>query len=283
MGMQSASPEELQAIHRPHSVEQAEAAVVAARAAKFENLSLDLIYGLPGQSEESWRRTVERALSLAPEHLSCYGLKVEEGTALARRVEQGEILPDDDTQAEMYLWTVERLHQAGYEQYEISNFAKPGFASRHNLRYWLTRPYIGFGPGAHSDFGGRRYSWIRDLDGYIKGVLEGGSLLESEDLIPQRERGGEHLMLRLRTAQGIEEWEYRRTYFMDFAPIEARLREFSDQGWAEKTPEGRWRLTPKGFLVSNQLIGDLLERQREISLSELLPRVKRLQQEQKET
>lgn len=283
MGMQSASPEELQAIHRPHSVEQAEAAVVAARAAKFENLSLDLIYGLPGQSEESWRRTVERALSLAPEHLSCYGLKVEEGTALARRVEQGEILPDDDTQAEMYLWTVERLHQAGYEQYEISNFAKPGFASRHNLRYWLTRPYIGFGPGAHSDFGGRRYSWIRDLDGYIKGVLEGGSLLESEDLIPQRERGGEYLMLRLRTARGIEEWEYRRTYFMDFAPIEARLREFSTQGWAEKTPEGRWRLTPKGFLVSNQLIGDLLERQREISLSELLPRVKRLQEEQKET
>ncbi len=283
MGMQSASPEELQAIHRPHSVEQAEAAVVAARAAKFENLSLDLIYGLPGQSEESWKRTVERALSLAPEHLSCYGLKVEEGTALARRVEQGEILPDDDTQAEMYLWTVERLHQGGYEQYEISNFAKPGYVSRHNLRYWLTRPYIGFGPGAHSDFGGRRYSWIRDLDGYIKGVLEGGSLLESEDLIPQRERGGEYLMLRLRTARGIEEWEYRRTYFMDFAPIEARLREFSDQGWAEKTPEGRWRLTPKGFLVSNQLIGDLLERQREISLSELLPRVKRLQQEQKET
>ena len=283
MGFQSACPEELRDIHRPHSVEQGDAAVAAARAAKLGNLSLDLIYGLPGQSEESWKRTVEHALSLAPAHLSCYGLKVEEGTPLARRVSEGEVLPDDDTQAEMYLWTVERLRQAGYEQYEISNFAKPGYESRHNLRYWLTRPYIGFGPGAHSDFGGRRYAWIRDLDGYIKGVLEGGTLLESQDLIPQRERGGEYLMLRLRTARGIEEWEYRGTYFMDFTPIETRLREFSDQGWAEKTPEGRWRLTPKGFLVSNQLIGDLLERQQEVSLSELLPRVKRLQEERNET
>ena len=282
MGLQSACPSELAAVHRPHSVEQGDEAVVAARAAKIKNLSLDLIYGLPGQSEESWHNTLEHALSLNPEHLSCYGLKVEEGTPLAQRVAAGEVLPDDDTQAELYLWTVERLRPAGYEQYEISNFAKPGFASRHNLRYWLTRPYIGFGPGAHSDFGGRRYSWIRDLDGYIKGVLEGGELLDSQDLIPQRERGGEYLMLRLRTTRGIEEWEYRGTYYMDFTPIEQRLQEFSARGWAEKTPEGRWRLTPKGFLVSNQLIGDLMERQREVSLSELLPRVKRLQEERNE-
>ena len=283
MGLQSACSAELEAVHRPHSVEQGDGAVAAARAAKVQNLSLDLIYGLPGQTEESWHNTLEHALSLQPEHLSCYGLKVEEGTPLAARVAQGEVLPDDDTQAELYLWTVERLKQAGYGQYEISNFAKPGFESRHNLRYWLTRPYIGFGPGAHSDFGGRRYSWVRDLEGYIKGVLEGGELLESQDLIPQRERGGEYLMLRLRTARGIEEWEYRGTYYMDFTPIEQRLREFAVQGWAEKTPEGRWRLTPKGFLVSNQLIGDLLERQKEVNLSELLPRVKRLQEERNET
>lgn len=281
IGLQSACPEELSDIHRPHSVQQGDAAVAAARAAKLQNLSLDLIYGLPGQSEESWHATVEHALSLNPEHLSCYGLKVENGTPLAARVGRGEVLPDDDTQAEMYLWTVERLKQAGYEQYEISNFAKPGYESRHNLRYWLMRPYVGFGPGAHSDFGGRRYAWIRDLDGYIKGVLEGGELLESQDLIPQRERGGEYLMLRLRTALGIEEWEYRRTYFMDFTPIEARLKEFAAQGWAEQTEEGRWRLTPKGFLVSNQLIGDLLERQEQMSLSELLPKVKKLKEDQK--
>ncbi len=274
LGIQSACPAELAAVHRPHTVEQGDGAVAAARRAGFANLSLDLIYGLPVQTVSSWQNTVEHVLTLEPEHLSCYGLKVEEGTPLAARVAAGEErLLSDDAQATLYLWTVSRLAQAGYEQYEISNFARPGYASRHNLRYWLTQPYIGFGPGAHSDFGGRRYSWVRDLDGYIKGVLEGGKLLDTQDLIPQEERSSEYLMLRLRTAAGIEEWEYRGTYFMDFAPIEERLREFAAQGWAVKTPQGRWRFTPKGFLVSNQLIGDLLERQEKVRLDELLPRV----------
>ena len=274
LGVQSACPEELRAVHRPHTIQQADAAVAAAKKAKFKNLSLDLIYGLPGQTEESWKATVEHALSLIPQHLSCYGLKVEEGTPLYARVAAGEVLPDEDVQADLYLWTVGRLERAGFSQYEISNFAKPGFESRHNLRYWQTRPYIGFGPGAHSDFGGRRYAWVRDLEGYINGVLKGGSIIDSEERIPQRERGGEYLMLRLRTTRGIEEWEYRGTYFMDFAPLEARLCQFRDQGWAEKTAEGRWRLTPKGFLVSNQLIGDLLERQEQSNLADLLPRAK---------
>ena len=269
MGMQSAQEEELRAIHRIHTPQQTNQAVEAARKAKFTNLSLDLIYGLPGQTTESWKATVEHALSLIPQHLSCYGLKVEEGTPLARRVAEGEVLPDDDQQADLYLWTVGRLERAGLPQYEISNFAKPGYESRHNLRYWLTRPYIGFGPGAHSDFGGRRYSFVRDLDAYIRGVLEGGDIIDSSELIPQRERCGEYLMLRLRTVRGVDGREYRHTYFMDFAPLEARLREFAAQGWAEEA-DGRWRLTPKGFLVSNQLIGDLLDRQEQASWEDLI-------------
>ena len=273
LGFQSACPGELESVNRPHTVEQGDEAVAAARKAKLKNLSLDLICGLPGQTMESWQESVEHALALDPEHLSCYGLKVEEGTPLAARAAAGEVLPDDDAQADMYLWMVERLQQAGYEQYEISNFAKPGFASRHNLRYWQLRPYIGFGPAAHSDFGGRRYSWVRDLEGYITGVLKGGTLLDSQDLIPEEERGCEYLMLGLRTVRGIEEWEYRGRYFMDFAPIEARLEEFRAQGWAEKTAGGRWHFTPKGFLVSNQLIGELLERQEKVRLDALLPRV----------
>ena len=272
-GIQSACPGELEAVHRPHTAQRGDQAVEEARRAGLKNVSLDLIYGLPGQTGASWRETVEHALSLAPEHLSCYGLKVEEGTPLAARVADGrERLLSDDAQADLYLWTVSRLAQAGYGQYEISNFSKPGFASRHNLRYWMSEPYIGFGPGAHSDFGGRRYSWVRSLEEYISGVLEGGRLLDSEDLIPRGERGCEYLMLRLRTAQGIEEWEYRGNYFMDFGPIEERLKHFMAQGWAEKTPQGRWRLTPKGFLVSNQLLADLLERQERSRLSDLLPR-----------
>lgn len=274
LGMQTACPEELKAINRIHTAKQTDEAVSACKKAGFQNLSLDLIYGLPGQTMESWKQSVEHALSLIPQHLSCYGLKVEEGTPLAARVEAGEVLPDDDAQADLYLWTVGRLRRAGYEQYEISNFAKPGCESRHNLRYWLTKPYIGFGPGAHSDFGGRRYSFVRDLDEYIDGVLKGGSIIDSEELIPQRERGGEYLMLRLRTSRGAEEWEYRSQFFLDFAPIEKRLEEFSAQGWAEKTAEGRWHFTPEGFLVSNQLIGDLLERQEQASLTDTLERAK---------
>ena len=273
LGMQSGCPAELTAIHRPHSIQQTDEATVLARKANFQNLSLDLIYGLPGQTMDSWKETVEHALSLVPQHLSCYGLKVEEGTPLAHRVEEGEILPDDDLQADLYLWTVGRLARAGYAQYEISNFAKPGYESRHNLRYWKTQPYIGFGPGAHSDFGGRRYSFVRDLESYIQGVLSGGNILDEDDMIPQRERGGEYLMLRLRTVEGVEEWEYRGCSYMDFAPIEARLQEFAAKNWAVKE-KGRWHFTPEGFLLSNLLIGDLLERQEESRLDTLLSRAR---------
>ena len=271
MGMQSANACELERIHRIHTPQQVNEAATAARKAGFTNLSLDLIYGLPGQTMDSWKDTVEHALSLIPQHLSCYGLKVEEGTPLAARVAQGEVLPDDDQQADLYLWTVGRLERAGYPQYEISNFAKPGFASRHNLRYWLTQPYIGFGPGAHSDFGGRRYSFVRDLDAYIQGVLQGGDIIDESEIIPKRDRCGEYLMLRLRTVQGINEQEYRSTYFMDFAPLQARLEQFRTQGWAEQT-DGRWHFTPKGFLLSNQLIGDLLERQEQAHWEDLVSR-----------
>ncbi|MBO5340365.1 MAG: radical SAM family heme chaperone HemW [Oscillospiraceae bacterium] len=281
LGVQSACDRQLCALHRPHNFQQTRDAVAAARKAKIKNLSLDLIYGLPGQDMASWQDTVEQVLALDPEHLSCYGLKVEEGTPLWARVNAGEVLPDDDLQADMYLWTVERLGQAGYEQYEISNFARPGMQSLHNLRYWLTRPYIGFGPGAHSDFGGRRYSFVRDLDGYISGVLNGSPIIDASDLIPDRERGGEYLMLRLRTTRGIEEWEYRRTYFMNFDPIEAHLLAYERQGWAVQ--EGsRWRLTPQGFLISNRLIGELMDCQEESSLETLLPRLQKHVQSQHE-
>ena len=273
LGVQSACDRELAAIHRPHNFAQVRAAVDAARGAKIKNLSLDLIYGLPGQDEASWRETLEKALALKPEHLSCYGLKVEEGTPLWTRVAQGESLPDDDAQADCYLWTVERLGQAGFRQYEISNFARSGFQSRHNLKYWMGKPYIGLGPGAHSDFGGRRYSFKRDLDAYIDGVLGGDAIVEESELIPKRERGGEYLMLRMRTARGIEEWEYRREYYMNFEPIEQKLAEFEHQGWVARQ-DRRWHFTTKGFLLSNQLIGALLEAQEKASLSELMPKAK---------
>jgi len=273
LGMQSAQDGELRAVHRIHSFAQTRQAVEWARKSRFRNLSLDLIYGLPGQNQESWQESVEAAVALHPEHLSCYGLKVEPGTPLDARVARGEVLPDDDQQADMYLWMVERLAKAGYAQYEISNFARPGFQSRHNLKYWMGQPYVGFGPGAHSDFGGRRFSFVRDLDGYVSGILTGGVVVDQSELIPRRERGSEYLMLRLRTVRGVEEWEYRREYLLSFDPLEQKLEEYERQGWAVKK-DGRWHLTAKGFLVSNQLIGDLLIAQQSGPLPASLPRLR---------
>ena len=269
LGMQSACDAQLADLHRPHDFAQVRAAVEAARKARFENISLDLIYGLPGQTLSDWQKTLEQAIALAPKHLSCYGLTVEKGTPLARRVKEGLVLPDDDAQADMYLWTVDRLARAGYEQYEISNFAMPGYASRHNLRYWQLKPYVGFGPGAHSDFGRRRYSFVRNLDRYIGGVTRGDNVIDFSELIPLTERGGEYLMLGLRTAHGISAQEYRSNYHMDFAPIEEKLVEYAHRGWARR--EGRrWRLTPEGFLISNRLIVELLRSQKQLSLEAML-------------
>ncbi len=273
MGMQSACNSELECIHRPHTFEQVQEAVAAARKAKIKNLNLDLIYGLPEQTEESWHNTVEQALALNPEHLSCYGLIIEEGTPLARRVAAGEPIPDDDMQATLYLWTVERLAEAGYKQYEVSNFAKEGYESRHNMKYWMGAPYMGMGAASHSDFGGCRYSYIADLEGYIRGVTQGTRLLDHSDLIPERERGSEYLMLRLRTTHGIEEWEYRRTYYMNFDPIGEKLKEYEQHGWAKCT-DGRWHFTPEGFLLSNRLIADLQEVQETATLANTLEKVR---------
>ena len=278
MGMQSGSDEELRSVHRPHTYQQVEDAVAAVRAAKIRNLNLDLIYGLPGQTEESWHETVEKALSLGPEHLSCYGLTIEEGTPLAQRVARGEQLPDEDQQATLYLWTVERLAQAGYEQYEISNFSKRGYQSRHNMKYWMGRPYMGLGVAAHSDFGGRRYSFVSDLDAYIQGMLSGDEVVDESEKITRRERGSEYLMLRLRTVHGIDEWEYRREYMMNFDPIEAKLSEFEQKGWARRQGR-RWQFTPEGFLLSNQLIGQLLELQENATLGGTLDRIRQKKEE----
>ena len=273
MGMQSACDAELRSVHRPHNFQQVMDAVAAVREAKIRALNLDLIYGLPGQSMDSWKDSVEKALALAPEHLSCYGLTLEPGTPLAQRVERGERLPDDDEQAERYLWTVERLARAGYEQYEISNFARTGFQSRHNLKYWMGRPYLGLGAAAHSDFGGCRFAFVRDLERYIQGVLEGEEILAESQRIPLRERGSEYLMLRLRTTHGIEEWEYRRQFYMNFDPIAVKLSDYEQRGWAERSGR-RWHFTPEGFLLSNRLIGELLEAQEAATLSDTLEKIR---------
>ncbi len=261
MGVQSANDKELKQIGRLHNFHQAEEALQTARKVGYDNISLDLIYGLPGQTMESWQESVNRLIELEPEHLSCYGLKLEQGTPLYEQRMEID-LADDDTQADMYLWMVDRLKQAGYEQYEISNFSLPGKQSRHNLKYWLGEEYMGFGPSAHSYFGGRRYGFTRNLPTYVQGILHNGKIIDESEDIPLREQAKEYLMLRMRTTYGIEGSEYRNQYYMNFVPLEERLYEYEEYGWATCTNR-RWHFTPTGFLLSTPLIGDLLAIQEE--------------------
>ena len=257
LGMQSACDEELRRIGRVHTAQQLTAAVEAARRAKLENLSLDLIYGLPGQTMERWQENLAAAVSLSPEHLSCYGLKVEEGTPLYAMASSAD-LPGDELQADMYLYTVEYLRRQGYEQYEISNFAKPGRESRHNLKYWTLGEYAGFGPGAHSDFGGVRYAYERDLECYIRGVRQHTPMLSENERIPPLDRDTEWVMLGLRTTRGLDPKEFETRFRRRFSCFIPFLTQCEQAGYAVQA-DGRWHLTPKGFLVSNQIIGGALD------------------------
>ncbi len=256
LGIQCDRNDILKAIGRPHTYEQAMGAFQRMRKLGFSNISVDLMYGLPGQNLKNWMETVQNVLRLKPDHVSCYGLKLEEGTPMYEQRSRLK-LPDDDAQADMYLLAVELLSQHGYRQYEISNFAKPGFSSRHNLKYWTGGEYIGFGPDASSDFAGKRYSVVRNLSGYIRGIQHSGHILRELTEIPVRERAGEYLMLRLRTSGGIQREEYESRYLLSFDPLETILITARANGQAQQE-HGRWRLTPKGMLLSNTILTDLL-------------------------
>ncbi len=257
LGIQCDDDEILKALGRPHNYEQAVKAVKTIRLAGFHNLSVDLMYGLPGQTLESWQRTLSHVLQLEPEHISCYGLKLEEGTPLYAARDYTP-MPDDDDQADMYLAAVDILRKKGYRQYEISNFAKRDMASQHNLKYWTGGEYLGFGPDASSDFAGKRFSIVRSLPEYIQGILQGGQVLREHQQILPRERAGEYLMLRLRTTAGISREEYERKFLLSFDPLEEILQKAASRNLAITNTHGRWRLTTEGFLLSNSVISDLL-------------------------
>ena len=260
IGVQSTHDETLQRIGRIHDFASAEAAVKNARSAGFGNVSIDLMYGLPGQTRESWADDLTRAAAMKPDHISCYGLKLAEGTEMYV-LKDTPFLPDDDTQADMYLYAVDFLARQGFLQYEISNFAKKGFESRHNLKYWTGQEYLGFGAAAHSFIGGCRFGNVADISAYCKAMENGGRVIEPYEKLDAVGLAGEYLMLGLRTNRGISPEEYRRIYPADFSGIEERLKMFEKYGWAV-CPDGRWHFTPKGYLISNVLIGQVLDAQR---------------------
>ena len=256
LGVQSDQDDLLERLGRPHTYADAVEAVRLIRKAGFQNLSLDLMFGLPGQTLREWQRTLEHVMELKPEHFSCYGLKVEPGTPLYEYQDRCD-LPDGDDQADMYLAAVEKLQKNGYLQYEISNFSKRGMASRHNLKYWTGGEYLGFGPNASSDFAGKRFSTVADVREYIEGIRSQGQVLTDVQEIPPRERAGEYLMTRLRTVMGITGEEYEQKYLLPFAPIESKLEQYFSTGHAVCIND-RWRLTPEGLLISNTILTELL-------------------------
>ena len=245
-GVQSSSDAELALLGRRHRFEDARRAVLAARCVGFENLTLDLMYGLPGQGMDTWHKSIEDLLALAPEHLSCYALKLEPGTPLFARAGQ---LPDDETCLQQYLYAVETLAAAGYRQYEISNFALPGRASRHNRKYWTGAPYLGFGPSAHSFSGGVRWAWADDTAAYTRGVYR-----EKERLtLSVRDALEEDIMLGLRTTRGLDPAVLPDGMQADAAAI---LEKYVPHGLVRR--EGpRYLLTPRGMFVSNAIISEL--------------------------
>ncbi|TXJ06613.1 MAG: coproporphyrinogen III oxidase [Aeromicrobium sp.] len=209
-GMQSAMPHVLNMLDRTHNPANIPRAVAWAREAGFEQVSVDLIYGSPTESLDDWRRTVDAALELEPDHISAYALIVEDGTAFARKVRRGEVtMPDDEETNAKYLWADESFTAAGLEWYELSNWAKPGSESRHNLGYWNGSEWWGVGPGAHSFLDGRRWWNVKHPAAYAQ-RLNTGESPEADGEVPTAEqRHLEDIMLRLRLREGIEESSLR--------------------------------------------------------------------------
>ena len=254
MGVQSADDRELRALGRAHDFAGARRTFADARAAGFDNISIDLMLAIPHQTRASLARTLEEFVVLSPEHISAYLLKIEEGTPFGRMADALP-LPDDDTTCELYTDTVETLAKAGYAQYEISNFARTGRESRHNLRYWLGRPYLGLGLAAHSYFEERRFAAGRDMASYLRGEWEA----ESEE-IPAEERLSEYVMLRMRLREGIDVADYARRFGRDFyRDFGEALAPYRRAGMLREA-DGHVSLTPSGMLLSNAVLVDMLEK-----------------------
>jgi oxygen-independent coproporphyrinogen-3 oxidase len=270
LGVQSFHDDELGTLGRIHTAAQAREAYQAARHAGFDNVNLDLIYGLPCQTMSAWQYSVREAVALRPDHLSLYALTLEEGTPLADDVAGGRLPPPDaDLAADMYVWAEEALAAAGYRHYEISNWALPDRHCRHNLACWLSEPYLGFGAGAHSCFGGFRFANVKDPRRYVPLVEESakagdrraeglpallaglGHVAFAEQITPARAMA-ETVVLGLRLIEGLPLVEFRRRFGQELMSVYgAQVQELEALGLVERA-DGCLRLTADGRLLGNE-------------------------------
>lgn len=266
MGMQAYQPELLRTLGRIHDFAQVEKSVTMARAAGIDNISLDLMFGLPGQTRKQWQETLQAALSLKPKHLSCYGLIPEEGTPLKADLDAGHLtLPDEETERLMYDDTLSLLAANGFEQYEISNFALPGYACRHNLGYWQQVPYLGLGASASSMLvDSPAYAYTREtnpaqLQTYIEMVQDENWSVREIIPITADDAMFETMMLGLRTNAGINEADFLQKHHMSLDQrYGQRLNSIKQRGLLSHT-DGCWRLTRHGMDVQNAILVELMD------------------------
>ncbi|HKM83160.1 MAG TPA: radical SAM family heme chaperone HemW [Candidatus Acidoferrum sp.] len=260
LGTQSFVDEELKAAGRLHRREDIYRAVPILREAGIRNMSFDLIAGLPKQTRESWRQSLDELVVLAPEHVSVYMMEIDEGSRLGLEVLRGGArysardLPSEDEMAEFYETAQATLMAAGYEQYEISNWAKPGFVSRHNLKYWRREAYVGFGAGAHSFSGAQRWANVHDAAAYVAAISAGRSAVESVERVTREQALEEELFLGLRQLGGIDLPRLQREYSVN---LEEKVGRLASAGMIERDGEVV-RLAAGKLSVSNEVIVELL-------------------------
>jgi oxygen-independent coproporphyrinogen-3 oxidase len=260
MGTQSFVDEELKAAGRLHRRADIYRAVRVLRDARFGNIGFDLIAGLPKQTQHSWRQSLDELIALSPEHVSVYMMEIDEGSRLGLEVLQSgsrysaRELPPEESMAEFYEFGQAQLKAAGYEQYEISNWAKPGFASPHNLKYWRREPYLGFGAGAHSFSGRQRWANLHDAAAYVEAISAGKTAIVSMESVSRESALEEELFLGLRQLSGIDLGRIERQYGVN---LEEKARPLVAAGLM-RLGEQRLRLDPGKLSVSNEVIVELL-------------------------
>lgn len=253
-GMQSALPHVLKVLDRTHNPENVVHVVQAARQAGFESLSLDLIYGTPGESLDDWRTSVESALALSVDHLSAYALIVESGTKLATQIKRGDLaMPQDDLMADMYLLVDQLCESADLSWYELSNWSKAGFESRHNTAYWKNGNWWGLGPGAHSHLDGVRWWNVKHPTTYKKALAQGVSPIQESEILTAQQKSDEKIMLSIRMREGIS-----------FSELSSeQLKRISDYTQSGHLNLPRWhdglvQLTPQGRLIADRIVRELV-------------------------
>ena len=259
MGIQSFDDDDLLFLNRRHTAAQAEEAFIRCREAGFENISIDLIYGLPGQTIQGWQSNLRRATALRPAHISAYSLIYEEGTALFRMLESGKVSEcDDELSLDMFDCLIDTLEAAGYEHYEISNFALPGMYSQHNTSYWLDVPYLGLGPSAHS-YDGKCRRWnIKDISGYMNKISHGSNAYETE-ILDTNSRYNDMILTSLRTMWGLSLRCIEENFGRDMREYcQALAKPYIDTGKLVLSGDNL-KLTRSGLFVSDSIMSDLMK------------------------